>query len=440
MAIARFLPRFREAYRSFSELEKRESWSRAQITGFQLQRLNEVWTHAINHVPYYRSLQAELALPKHFESLEEYTGSVPLLQKSFLRANSQDFLSEKPQPGSWHRTSGSTSSPLMVFRGHDAHHEMLRTNYRYYRLWGHDIFDRMVFLWHVTPTNTPGIASKIRRCREFAEDKLRNRLRLSALTLGTTDLQGYLKKIAAFKPSAIYSYSRTAYLLALEAKKQGFQCPSLKVINITSEPASEHVVRTIQEGLGAPCIVQYGCVEFGFIAGQWPDRTLRVREDLLFLETLPRQDGHFDIVLTNLNNPSFPLLRYDIGDVTDRPIEVPESGFSMLKNISGRCGDLLYTPSGRCLHPTVVDELFEENYFKYVRRFQIRQRADYSISALIELNDSANAPDCQQLAKHLSVQVDDCPVEVEIVTRIEQTTAGKHRNVISEITATPPAV
>lgn len=440
MRIARFLPRFREAYRSFGELEQREGWSRAQISGFQLQRLNEVWAHAINHVPYYRSIQTEMALPKYFESLEEYTGSVPVLQKSFLRANSQDFLSEKPQTGRWHRTSGSTSSPLMVFRGHDAHHEMLRTNYRYYRMWGHDVFDRMVFLWHVTSTNTPGVAAKIRRCREFAEDKLRNRLRLSAQRLGTKDLQAYLEKIAAFKPSAIYAYSRAAYLLALEAKKQGFQCPSLKVINLTSEPASAHVVRTVEEGLGAPCIVQYGCVELGFIAGHWLDRTMRVREDLVLLETLIRPDAHFDIVLTNLNNPSFPLLRYDIGDVTDQSIEVPESGFSKLKNISGRCGDLLYTPAGRCLHPTVMDELFEENYFKYVRRFQIHQRADYSILALIELNDPANVPDCQQLAKHLSVQVDGCPVEVEIVAKIEQTAAGKHRSVISEVAASPATV
>ena len=438
MRIARFLRRFREAYRSFGELEKRESWSRSQISQFQLQRLNEVWDHAIKYVPYYRSIQAELGLPKHFEAIEEYTSSVPVLQKSFLRANSQDFLSEKPQPGRWHRTSGSTGRPLMVFRGHEAHHEMLRTNYRYYRMWGHDIFDRMVFLWHMTPTNTPGIRGKTARSREFIEDKLRNRMRLPAQRLGTKDLQRDLEKISEFRPSAIYSYSRAAYLLALEAKKQGFQCPSLKVINITSEPASEHVIRTIQEGLGAPCIVQYGCVEFGFIAGHWPDRTMRVREDLVLLETLLRPDTHFDVVLTNLNNPSFPLLRYDIGDVTDQPIVVPESGFSILKNISGRCGDLLYTPAGRCLHPTVIDELFEENYFKYVRRFQIHQRADYSILALIELNDADNVPDCQQLAKHLSVQVDDCPVEVEIVAKIEQTTAGKHRNVISEITATPP--
>ncbi len=119
--------------------------------------------------------------------------------------------------------------------------------------------------------------------------------------------------------------------------------------------------------------------------------------------------------------------------VTEQPIELAERGFSILKNISGRCDDLLYTPAGRCLHPTVVEDLFDENYFKYVRRFQIHQRADYSIVASVELNDPANVPNTKQLAKHLSVQVDGCPVEVEIVARIGQTTAGKHRNILSEV-------
>ncbi|MDZ4848794.1 MAG: hypothetical protein SGI77_05840 [Pirellulaceae bacterium] len=435
--LSRYLPRFRNAYRSFRELESRESWSRSQIEAFQLQRLNEVWSHAIQHVAYYRKLHDELGLPTHFQSLSEFTTQVPLLNKTYLRNNTPDFYSDQARPGRWHRTSGSTSFPLKAFREHAAHQEMLRTNYRYYRMWGHDIFDRMVFLWNMSGTRAQGFAGILKGYREFAEDKLRNRLRLSANTLGKNDLQGYLRKIADFKPSAIYSYSRAAYLLALEAKEQGFVCPSLKVINLTSEPVSDHIVRTVEQAFGAPCIIQYGCVEFGFIAGQWPDRTLRVREDIVFLETVPREDGFYDIALTSLNNPSFPLLRYDIGDVTEQRLELPEHGFAILKNISGRCGDMLYTPNGRCLHPTVADTLFEEYYYQYVRRYQIHQRVDHSMLTLIELNDSARIPDLDKMAKHISQEVDGCPVEVRIVSEIQQTAAGKHRSVISEIRAIP---
>jgi len=310
---------------------------------------------------------------------------------------------------------------------------MLRTNYRYYRMWGHDIFDRMAFLWDLRVTKKNGFAGIIKRCRELSEDKLRNRIRLAADTLGKEFLDRYLSRIAKFKPSALYAYSRAAFLLALEATEQGFVCPSLKVINITAEPATDAMVRTIEQAFKVPCIVQYGCVEFGYVAGEWPDRTLRVREDVAYLETVPRDDGLFDIVLTTLNNPSFPLLRYNIGDLTDKPLSLPERGFAIMGSVSGRCGDLLYTSTGECLHPTALDDVFEETFQPYVRRFQIRQRLDYSLTVFVELNDPQRVPDAQKMAQALSARARGLPVEVQIVPTIQQTAAGKHRNVISEI-------
>lgn len=88
------------------------------------------------------------------------------------------------------------------------------------------------------------------------------------------------------------------YLLALEAEQIGFQCDSLKIVNLTAEPVFPHIVRKCQQVYQVPTVVEYGSVECGFLAGEWPDRTLRVREDLTIVETLPRDDGRFDIVLT----------------------------------------------------------------------------------------------------------------------------------------------
>ncbi len=433
MQFARYLPRFRKAYQCFAELENRESWTRAQIEAFQLERLNQVWRHAISHVPYFRRLQSGKNLPCEFQSLLHYTQTVPVLDKDLLRANPFDYFSERPQAGNWYRTSGSTNTPLRAFRSHLAHQEMLRAGYRYYRMWGHDVFDRMAFLWDVSTTKKKGFEGAVRKCREIIEDKLRNRTRLSASTLGKECLNGYLSTIARFKPSALYAFSRSAFLLALEAKEQGFTCPSLKVVNITSEPATEVMVRTIEQAFNVPCIVQYGCVEFGYVAGEWPDRTLRVREDIVYVETVPRDDGLFDILLTTLNNPSFPLLRYNIGDITDQPIGLPDRGFAIMGAVSGRCGDLLYTPTGECLHPTALDGAFEETFLSYVRRFQIRQRPDYSLTVFVELNNPRHLPDKQKMALEISELASGLPVEVQIVEAIQQDRSGKHRNVISEL-------
>src|SRR4029078_6534783 len=95
----------------------------------------------------------------------------------------------------------------------------------------------------------------------------------------------------------------------------------------------------IESGLGAPVAREYGSQECGMIAMDDRDRQLRVREDQLLVETLARADGQYDLIITPLNNPSFPLMRYAIGDLTDRPLDKPERGMAILSSVGGREND-----------------------------------------------------------------------------------------------------
>ena len=350
MKLMRYLPRFRRAYQELETLAAREGWSRPEIEAFQLDRLNAVWQDAIAHVPYYRHLAAEQDLPPRFSSLAEFRSVVPVLPKSAVRAQPRAFLSERAHRGRWERTSGSTGTPMSTYWANDAHREMLRTKYRLHAMWGLDIFDRMAFLWGVGDANAPGLAGQMARLRMPLEDWLRNRIRLPAYYVGHDDLRNHLRRIAAFRPAAIYAYSKAAYLLALEAEAMDFQCASLRLIILSSETVSPRMIEKVEQSFGVPAIVEYGAVECGLIAGEWPDRTLRVREDLVLVETLPRDDGRFDIVLTVLANPSFPLIRYSIGDITDAPLEVPARGPAILKNIAGRRPRPDHQPVGT-MHP-----------------------------------------------------------------------------------------
>jgi phenylacetate-coenzyme A ligase PaaK-like adenylate-forming protein len=167
--------------------------------------------------------------------------------------------------------------------------------------------------------------------------------------------------------------------------------------------------------------------------GDHGGRALRVREDIVLLETLPRGDGWHEIVVTILNNPSFPLLRYEIGDVTAGPLEFPQHGFAILPPVAGRDDDLLVTQSGRCLHAVTIDEIFEVEFGALVRRYRVHQRADGSLAASIELQDPHRKIDADRLRQRLSTAVEGFPVELQIVPTIPQTAAGKHRLVTSEL-------
>ena len=116
----RLLPRFRRAARAIEVLKQRESWTRAQIEAWQVEKLNKLWSYAVAHVPYYNRLARERTFPAQFASLAEFSNTVPLLPRLAVRDEPKDFLSAQARPGGWKYTSGSSGRPLSAYASHTA--------------------------------------------------------------------------------------------------------------------------------------------------------------------------------------------------------------------------------------------------------------------------------------------------------------------------------
>jgi phenylacetate-coenzyme A ligase PaaK-like adenylate-forming protein len=429
MTIAKWLPRFREAYRSIGELAGRETWSRADIERHQLTRLNAIWRHAIERVPHYRDLASQQRLPGQFGSLDEFIHSVPLLHKAPVRDQPERLLSIDAGRGGWSLTSGSTGMCTRVFWTNEDHREVLRGRYRFLAAWGVDIFDRSIMLWG-DRTELMRLHRRIpARVAEVVQDRLRHRLRLSTRRLDRATLRSHLRRIVRFQPAVLYAYSMAAHLLAREALASGFRCESLKLVVLSAEVAEPHMIATVERAFGVPTVMEYGSIECGFLGGEYPDRLLRVRDDCALVETLPRPDGRFDIVVTGLVNSAFPLLRYLIGDTTDAPRQVPVRGLSVLHRISGRQSDFLLKAGGGLVHSSPVAHAVESD--PAVRRFLVRQRADGSVHVLVETDATNTAIDVASIMRHLESLV-GFPVTLQQVTDLPSTTALKHRSVVSD--------
>jgi phenylacetate-CoA ligase len=430
MKVLRYLPRFQRAYRSLEHLRQRQAWSRGDIETFQLNRLNVLWRHAITHVPYYRELATNRDLPPSFSSLTEFCTTVPVLTKNALRAAAVRFVSEQAAAGCWRRSSGSTGKPLGFFWEHSAHREVLRCGYRFYADWGIDILDRSAFLWGDDIPYTRG--GRLAIFGRSVDDLLRSRLRLSANYLGPNDLQRHLQKMEAFRPAMLYGLSQAVYLLARAALAGNVRLESLRAVVLTGETAFPHMIATIHHAFGVPTVVQYGAIECHFIAGQSADRMFRVREDIVLLETLPRSDGFWDIVLTILANHAMPLLRYAIEDVTEAPLVRPSQGFAILKNVLGRTDDMIFASSGRPIHATRIDAVFE-NLRAAIRRYHVHQQADGSLHVYIETGARGSLDSAGAIRNELQALIGDYGVRVERVEAVPQTPAGKHRVVASDL-------
>ncbi|GAG46530.1 unnamed protein product, partial [marine sediment metagenome] len=157
--------------------------------------------------------------------------------------------------------------------------------------------------------------------------------------------------------------------------------------------------------------------------------------DVTLVETLPREDGMYDIAISVLNNPSFPMFRYLIGDITDAPLEKPLYGFSILKNVVGRNNDFIVSKSGQCMHPIRFDAFFKYES-KFIRRYRVCQRADGSLHIAVE-TDKPQSLDIKNITQKIRDLVEGFPVNLDVVNTIPLTASAKHRPVTSELWISP---
>ena len=181
-----------------------------------------------------------------------------------------------------------------------------------------------------------------------------------------------------------------------------------------------------------PAVVEYGSTECGFLAGEAPDHTLRAREDIVLLETLVRDDGRYDVVNTILTNPSFPLLRYAIEDVTEEPLAKPAEGFAVLSGISGRDNDLVLSKRGRPIHSSHFEAIFKQPRLG-IRRYRVHQQTSGQLTVLLEADPTATAGVLAELKTSLAELTEGQPIEVELIEELPATASGKHRFVVSDL-------
>jgi phenylacetate-CoA ligase len=419
-------------------LRAREAWRRQQIEEYQLAKLNCLWKHAVCHVPYYRDLARTYGLSEQFRSLAEFRESVPLLPKGVVRRRPHHFLSERARPGCWRRTSGSTGTPMSLYADAASHREMLHAKYRLYDARGIDILDRTVYLWGNPDLMTGGWRGARSRAQLAVIDNIRGRRRMSAYHLDRTSLARCLDRIERFRPQVLYGFSNAIFMLAQQARQSGFSSPGLKAVIMTSEPVTPRMRAAVEESFGTAAVIEYGATECELIAGQYPDETLRIREDLALLEALPCRPHGYELVVTVLTNPSFPLLRYRIADLTDGPLEYPEQGFAVLRGgIVGRRDDLLQTAGAGHVHASAIDAVFEERFIgSAIRRFRAHQDRSGALDVQIEVDqDKTLDVNLDDLRDTIATLLEGYPVYIRLTDHVEAAANTKHRPVTSELTS-----
>ena len=295
-----------------NKLKKLSTLTKNELDDIKLKKINSLIKRAIKSTFYSNLYKNHDTYVKSIDDLN----NLPIITKEMIKGKEEELLTNSKFLLSKGYTSGSSGSPLTVYYDYLS---VLKENayvWLYRNNCGLEFKEPVVSLRGNLNKNS---ISKY--------DKFTNTLYLSSYNLNSKNINEYYKLILDFKPKAVLAYPSSIYLLASLLKEYNLKL-SVELVFTSSETLYEPQKETIESVLNSHVFDWYGNAE----------RTIALQsENDIYVEpSLYSHNEFYDdyLVSTNLNNYSFPLIRYKTNDI----IKIEENE---IKHILGRDDDFV---------------------------------------------------------------------------------------------------
>jgi len=432
----------------FPSLQPADIESARRVSG---ERRYAAARYAFRESPLYR--ERFLAAGVGESDLEAQRGwdRLPILEKADLRENlgslyAQSFRGRAVTV----RTGGSTGQPLAFEIDWSLPAYSIAAARRGQRWWGLEPGAKWVRVWGTQRAISRHPVVVARTLAKEIVDRLCGTMFLSAFDVSDEGCRRAVQRIEAFRPEGVFGYGMAIYMIADFALRHSLthKLGKVKAVVYTSEYLTPRHRERISEAFCCPVVSEYGSVETGVIAYDCPCGLQHIAQEFMDVEVLGedgvvRPTGKGEAVVTHFFARKLPLIRYRLGDI----IEIAETdahcpnGFvgKSLLSLYGRNNDVIYSPSGRALHPELFDYILRS--VGGVRRAQVREGALGELTVLVEALDPAFASGLASriataLEEHLGAEF---KIATSIVPSIPLSPAGKFRLVIGNPSNKPPA-
>ncbi|MBP7146642.1 MAG: phenylacetate--CoA ligase family protein [Acidobacteria bacterium] len=189
---------------------------------------------------------------------------------------------------------------------------------------------------------------------------------LDTLRMSRPMMDAFAAQVLARRPTMLFGHAHSLFLFADFWRQRGLPEYRPRAILSTAMVLHPHERRRIADVFGERVFDRYGCEEVSLIASECEAHSgLHLNTDSLVVEVLdggapavPGRDGA--VVVTDLFNRGFPLIRYQVGDMA-----VPAAGscpcgrsYPLLERVAGRISDYLVTPEGEWVSGISLTENF----------------------------------------------------------------------------------
>jgi phenylacetate-CoA ligase len=377
------------------------------------QRLAEIKQHAIEQTDFYKDYKI--------------SDSFPVVNKTILIENRDACMAKGGYQTPTHvsSTSGSTGTPFSVIQDFKKRNRTIADLKVFGELCDYPSHERMIFFRVIN--------AKLHRTPE-QEDR-ENIYYIDSSDLGDTHLEEMKNAILDKKPRIVFSYASTLVELAKYIDRTGIPDEgfSMKSVLTAGEGISEENRHLLERVFKCTVYRRYSDMELGILGqDQGHGSEYILNWGSYYFECLkmdsdePTGTGEAGrIVITDLFNYAFPMIRYDTGDLG--VMEYSDNGeFPKLKEIYGRVRDCVYTVDGRLISPAKIFVMMWGS--DGVKQWQFIQE-DKDLYVL-KLNCDAEISTDAYVSKFKDLLGDTAIIKVEFVDEIPVTSSNKRRAVI----------
>ncbi len=422
---------FPKYWKAQTDAWKMDQLSETEIKAEQDRKLIKLVEHAKKHSPYFKGFPT-------IKGVDDIA-QLPLMTKDIIRENVETIKAENYADADLKKnsTSGSSGDALHFFSDQKLDHLrqaiIMRGNF-----WaGYRFGEPLLLIWgSVADVNkTKNLKTKLAHSPLLFNQKM-----LSSFDMKESDIDNHIAVINSFKPTLLTGYPSTLDAMSAYLAKRKVSMHMANGIITSGETLFQDQRERIEQGFGCKVMNRYGTREVGSIAAECTHQEgLHVHQDHVVVEILnenqePCKPGELgEVVVTDLNNLGFPLIRYRIGDLavkSDRPCSCGRP-YELLERVEGRVFDLIVGTNGNRV---------PGNYFTlYLRKipgvdqFQVIQKKDLSMRVLLIVNDQFTEDGKAKIISGLTEKLgSNLQLEIDQVNDIPPTSSGKHRWVISE--------
>jgi phenylacetate-CoA ligase len=269
------------------------------------------------------------------------------------------------------------------------------------------------------------------------------RTRGATLTLNSSDdvmsisdeeVQAIAREMNEFEPQVLFVNPWYGVWFLRRVAALGLTLPPLAAVLPSYQYLTRRHRKLLSEGFGAPVFSYYGATDLGgaLIGAECAEGSMHVREDHVYVEVVPLEDDPSvgKLLVTTLNNPYMPLIRYEVGDVAAVDVArcscLRDAEWEPLR-LEGRAKDLLHDASGGVVTTRRVDDAIGEDDVDFYRLRQTGDRS-YQLEAM-----PAEGGDLDAVTERLrAVLGADAEVRVREVRRFSPERSLKFRQTVDE--------